>query len=63
MTAREASGKLAISISSGDRQKFVLAVEQAELTAVAGGEFPDRSLGFATHVKTPVAQTRTSIRS
>src|SRR5271166_2033747 len=32
---------------AGDRQQFVLAVEQRKLAAVAGGELPDGELRFA----------------
>src|SRR5208337_535441 len=41
----------------GDREEFVLAVQQAQLTTVAGGELPDRELGFANgHVRSPTYQ-------
>jgi hypothetical protein len=39
----------------GDRQKFILAIQQRELTAIAGGEFPDskpRPLCLA-HIRFP----------
>ena len=34
---------------AGDGQQFVLAIQQRELAAVAGGELPDGELGFAGH--------------
>ena len=59
-------GKIGDLDRAGDGEQFVLAVEQAELAAVARGEFPDGEPRLALlrrHVRSPSAQAGLRTRS
>ena len=61
--ALDASRKYAISTSPGEREQLVLAVEHAELAAVAGRELPDRELGLAAPSQSSRTRSSGSTRS